>query len=143
MKKLILLSSAIITLCSCTHYPTQPYNSELMQQQAGFLQELENYTLPPASIDPQNCTTPLAKHVLDVASSVGKQQGLIVDGRKAGEGKLVLGKHIEDRQILLGIQFKFKPDGAFSYSCVTSSKLTDLKQCQKMERRYMGALNSL
>jgi hypothetical protein len=143
MKKLIMLSTAIITLCSCTAYPIQPYNPELMKQQVGFQQELENYTLPQASIDPQNCTSPFTKHVMDVASSVGKQQGLIVDGRKAGEGKLVLGKHIEDRQILLGIQFKFKPDGNFSYSCITSSILTDFEECQKMEQRYMGALNSL
>lgn len=120
-----------------------PANRKLAQQQLEFHEELKTYTLPQKTIYPKDCKSKLVHNVMNAASTIGEKQGLIVDGRQAESGKLILGKCVQDRSILMGIQFNFKPNGAFSYSSITSSSMLDFETCKKMESDYLSALKEL
>ena len=142
MKEFIALILIALAVCSCsTTERVQTYSKASVAQQMEFHKTLNGYQLPAASIEPQACPTPVQRNIITAAGTIGKQLGLIVDGRLAEDGKLILGKRVENRQILLGVQFEFQPDGQYTYSYVTKADGSDFSECQHLKNDYMLAFS--
>src|SRR3990172_6079184 len=138
MKRVLVFFVAIGALGGCATPDFQKH--ELSDRQLKLIAKLQAYELPSQSVPSTEVADQLLAAATSAAFRIALEMGLTADASAAGDGIVIVGKKVEERQMVLAVQFYVAPDGRVAFEETYRWKGIDMSAGSAMREKYLSIL---